>query len=275
MWRGTKACFVVTLVCVALAGVCLAQFPLTRTTSPGAAKVVSVTGQVSALRDSQPWALGVGDTVQLQQVIMTGADGYAVFQVSDGSTFEVYPNSEIVFRRTPGNWKDLVDILIGRVKFTIQKFGGQPNHNRVITPTAVISVRGTVFEVEVEDDEATTLVQVDEGQVEVQHAKHPGKPKILNAGEWLRVYKDQPIAKSPVDKGSVFNAAVRALSDALYTAVYRNRIPTPTGSPIPGGGGGIPLPGDTGTTPPPPPPLPGDGGGTTPPPPPPPPPPGA
>jgi hypothetical protein len=211
--------------------------------------------------------------VQLQQVIMTGADGYAVFQVSDGSTFEVYPNSEIVFRRTPGNWKDLVDILIGRVKFTIQKFGGQPNHNRVITPTAVISVRGTVFEVEVEDDEATTLVQVDEGQVEVQHAKHPGKPKILNAGEWLRVYKDQPIAKSPVDKGSVFNAAVRALSDALYTAVYRNRIPTPTGSPIPGGG--VPLPGDTGTTPPPPPPLPGDGGGTTPPPPPPPPPPGA
>ena len=32
------------------------------------------------------------------------------------------------------------------------------------------------------------------------HARHPGNPKVLNAGEWLRVYKNQPISRS-LDKG--------------------------------------------------------------------------
>ncbi|MEN6536945.1 MAG: FecR family protein [Bryobacteraceae bacterium] len=248
-----------TLVSVAAAFVCFAQTPPAGSLASGAAEVISLTGQVSVLRDSQPWALGIGDTVDLQQVIATGPDGYAVFQVSDGSTFEVFPNSEVVFRKTPGNWKDLLDILIGRVKFTIQKYGGQPNYNRVITPTAVISVRGTVFDVEVEDSDATTLVVVDEGQVEVQHARHPGKARLLNAGEWLRVYRDQPLAKSVMDKGSLFKGTVRAIADALYTAVYRNRLPSTgggTGGTIPGAGtgtgGSTPLPGDTGETPAPP-----------------------
>src|ERR1700693_2294861 len=73
--------------------VCSAQiFPVS---SEGAAKVISLNGNVSALRDTTPWALNVGDEVQIRQVIITGPDGYAKFQVSDGSTFEVYPNYKI------------------------------------------------------------------------------------------------------------------------------------------------------------------------------------
>src|ERR1700733_10667111 len=93
-------------------GTCSAQiFPV----SPeAAAKVISLNGDVSALRGTTPWALDVGDQVQVQQVIITGPDGYAKFQVSDGSTFEVYPNSNIIFRKNPGNWRDLLDVLAGR-----------------------------------------------------------------------------------------------------------------------------------------------------------------
>ena len=252
------------LLAVASMGVCCAQWQ-TLAGRPGAAKVIALTGQVSVLRDSQPWALNLGDSVQLQQVITTGPDGFAVFEVSDGSTFEVYPDSQVIFRKTPGNWKDLLDVWIGRVKIHIEKWGGQPNYNRVLTPTAVISVRGTVFQVEVEEEE-TTLIVVDEGQVEVQHARHPGKPKLLNAGEWIRVFKNQPLADARLDKGSALNVAFRALTDALYTIVYRNgrgtvRLPGPSGGP---GGGGLPLPD--------PPPLPGDNDTQPPPPPPPPPP---
>ena len=43
----------------------------------GAAKVVTLNGQVSILRDNSPWALNVGDSVQPRQIIVTGADGYA------------------------------------------------------------------------------------------------------------------------------------------------------------------------------------------------------
>src|ERR1700682_4653575 len=111
--------------------------------SEAAAKVISLNGQVSVLRDTTPWALNVGDEVQARQVIITGPDGFAKFQVSDGSTFEVYPNSNVVFRKNPGNWRDLIDVLVGRVKIHIQKWGGQPNPNKIFTPTAVISRGGT------------------------------------------------------------------------------------------------------------------------------------
>ena len=206
-----------------------------------AAKVVTLNGQVSILRDNSPWALNVGDTVQPRQIIVTGADGYAQLQVSDGSTFEVFPNSRVIFRDNPGNWKDLLEVFLGRVKIQIQKVGGQPNYNKVRTPTAVISVRGTIFDVSVEDEQATTLVVVDEGQVEVRHALLPSGTKSLNAGEWIRVYKGQPLQAKSVDHGNVIRGAMRAAAEALYEVMYRTeRVPSSSG-------GGVTLPGGGGT----------------------------
>ena len=146
-----------------------------------AAKVVKLTGQVSVLHDSEPWALNVGDSVKITQIIVTGADGYAQFQVSDGSTFEVFPNSNIAFRKNPTNWRDLLDVFVGRVKIHIEKLGGQPNPNRIHTPTAIISVRGTTFDVTVDPDNDSTLIAVEEGQVDVRHALSGGE-KLVNAG---------------------------------------------------------------------------------------------
>jgi len=222
--------------------VCSAQIlPLS---SEGAAKVVSLNGQVSLLRDTTPWALNVGDEVQIRQVIVTGPDGYAKFEVSDGSNFEVYPNSNIVFRKNPGNWRDLLDVLVGRVKIHIQKLGGQPNNNRILTPTAVISVRGTTFEVGVDDDDETTIVSVEEGVVDVRHALRPSVTKTLNAGESIHVYKDQPLAQSTVDKGAVVRRVLQGLRDAAFTMATHS--PAHTGVP-----GGPTLPGNTGAPPPP------------------------
>jgi hypothetical protein len=200
--------------------ICSAQlFPQS---SESAAKVISLTGQVSVLRDSEPWALNVGDLVQIQQVIVTGPDGMAKFQVSDGSEFEVYPNSNVVFRKNPGNWRDLLDVFVGRVKIHIQKLGGQPNPNRILTPTAVISVRGTTFDVAVDDDDEATTVSVEEGTVDVRHALKPGGgTKTVNAGETIHIYKDQPLAQSAIDKNEVVRRVLHSIGDAVYTAVTR------------------------------------------------------
>ncbi len=148
--------------------------------------------------------------------ILTGPDGYAKFQTSDGSTFEVYPSSNVIFRKNPGSLHDLLDLFVGRVKIHIQRWGGQPNPNRVMTPTAIISVRGTIFDVSTNDDDETTVVSVEEGSVEVRHALKPGAPKIVNAGESLYVYKDEPLAKSVIDKNELFHRIVRGLGDAAY-----------------------------------------------------------
>ena len=116
-----------------------------------AAKALVINGDVSVMRDGNPWALFEGNTVRPKQMVKTGPDGYARFQVSDGSTFEVFPNSQVMFRDNPPTWKDLLDVVIGRVKVYIQHLPGIPNPNTVSSPTAVISVRGTVFVVNVED----------------------------------------------------------------------------------------------------------------------------
>jgi hypothetical protein len=227
----------------------------------GAATITTMNGRVSVLRDNSPWALNVGDSIQPRQIIVTGEDGYALLQVSDGSTFEVFPNSRVVFRDNPGNWKDLLEVFLGRVKVQIHRIGGQPNYNKVRTPTAVISVRGTVFDVSVEDEDATTLVSVEEGQVAVQHSLLPrGDPKILNAGEWIRIYKNQPLIAQQIDRGGVIRGALRAAADAMYSIVYRpsagGRAPSPGPTPSPGGGPADKGPKDPPPAPPPPPPPP-------------------
>src|SRR5580692_4236828 len=183
----------------------------------GAAKLVSFTGQISVQRGDL-WALNQGDLIKPGEMIVTGADGYGVFQIADGSQFEVFPKSHVVFRANRGDWRDLLEIWLGKVRVQIEHPGGLQNNNKVRTPTAVISVKGTIFDVEVEDEDATTVVLDEEGQVEVRHLLRAGDPKVLNPGEYIRVYKNEPIAKKLIDKGAVLQRALRVASEVLYEA---------------------------------------------------------
>ncbi len=221
------------------------------------AKVVSMSGSVSVLHGSQPWALSPGDLVEMQQVIVTGADGHAVFQVSDGSTFEVFPESNVVFRNNPPTWRELLDVLAGKIKVQIQRWGGQPNPQRVRTPTAVISVRGTTFDVAVDEDDATTDVAVEEGVVTVRHLLRPGVEKTLHAGESIRIYRELPIARSRIDSGAIFERIVRGLNDAVSMMSMPGAGRGGLGAPTPGAGSGnTKVGGGVGPPPPPPPPPP-------------------
>jgi len=230
-----------------------------------------MTGTVSVLKDMVPIALMEGSMVEVQQMIVTGPDGHAVFQVSDGSTFEVFPNSHLVFRKNAWNVKDLIDLLVGRIRVHIEHFGTVPNPNRILTPTAVISVRGTTFDVTVDGDDETTTVEVDEGLVEVRHALLPSVTKMVGAGQTIKVYKNEPLVARAFDRGTVAHYMLKALSDAANLASMRGgrgvlgtsgggTVAGDTGKPTPGSGntgknGGTaapPLP-----TPPPPPPPPG------------------
>src|ERR1035441_6440402 len=80
------------------------------------AMVLVQSGDVSLLADRAGYRAIIVPCgiVKQQQVIKTGADGYAKFQVSDGSTFEVFPNSEVTFRKTYGIG-DLLNVWMGKV----------------------------------------------------------------------------------------------------------------------------------------------------------------
>ena len=268
LWRMTLSGMVRPLLTAAALVVSLAPLQAQDT----AAKALVINGDVSVLRDNSPWALFEGNTVRPQQMVKTGPDGYAKFQVSDGSTFEVFPNSQVMFRANPPSWKDLLDVVIGRVKVYIQHLNGIPNPNNVSSPTAVISVRGTVFEVVVEDEDGTTFVSVDEGLVGVRSKAVASAEVLLQPTQSIRVFKNQPLAQKVVDKGSIVRGVVRAIEDAARVALQRQgagggvgSTPTtstgtgPSGDKGPPKGGGTTTGGTTGPAPPsaPPPPPPG------------------
>ena len=241
-----------SLLMAMTAVVCLGQF-LPSDAGNYAARVVTLTGQVSVLKDLQPWALSPGDSVQVTQRIETGADGHVVLQVSDGSTIEVYPNSKFVFRKNPGNWRDLIDLYLGRIRVHIEHLGATPNPNRVVTPVAVISVRGTTFDVTVNDDDEATTVEVEDGSVEVRHNLLGGNSAIVNSGEVFRVYRNEPIAQR-MDRGNAARQVVRIVVNVIAIV---GRSSGPGSIKLPGGGSGSGPVGDTGpATPPPPPSLP-------------------
>jgi hypothetical protein len=171
----------------------------------------------------------------------------------------VFSDARVVFRPTLGQWKDLLNIVLGRVKVFIQHPPGKINRNEVSSPTAVISVRGTVFDVTVEDMEGTTLVTVDEGLVDVQHRLMPGSAVRLNPGDYVRVFRDQRLAAAKPDKDFFFQKGVKALQDAMWHVLLGQRpngvagpgsvpsgpqgdtkhpTPPPGAPPTPPGGGG-------------------------------------
>lgn len=224
------------LLTAAVGAVCLAQQAI----PDHSAKVIEQFGQLSALADHGMMALSVGDTLKPMQMVVTGPDGYGRFQVADGSTFEVFANSQVSFREHAGNLQDILNVFIGHIKVYIQHLNGLPNYNSVTSPTAVISVRGTVFEVVVEDADGTTFVSVDEGTVGVRNMTAPGDAVDLHPGDSIRVIRNQPLQARGIDKGGVFRGILRAAEDAAYQVMRQSggiaRLPGSVG-PVPTGNG--------------------------------------
>ena len=195
-----------------------------------AAKVIFETGQVSVLKDGYPIVLNTGDTIQVKQTVITGADGYARFQLEDNTIWEVFANSKVVFHDNYPSWMDMLYVWIGHVKIFEEHTKGE-NSKKVTTPTAVISVRGTTYDVVVEDDDGTTWVTVDEGAVEVGNRTYPGPPVLLNPGDSIRVFRGQPLIARQVDHAAVMRVLLKAARDAMNTVM----INRPGAVGVPGG----------------------------------------
>jgi len=151
--------------------------------------------------------------------------------VSDGSTFEVFPNAQLIYRNTM-SIGDLVNVVIGKIRVMIQHAPGIPNPNNVTTPTALISVRGTVFVVDVQDADGTTVVAVDEGIVDVRNLRMGGKTVTLIPGQATTVDPRAPLVGLGGNKGGVIYRGLRMAVDAVRDGLLR-----PGGSP----GGAVPT----------------------------------
>jgi hypothetical protein len=145
----------------------------------GPVEVIPASGTVLTYVDSEATALlpilKIGDQVR------TGPDAQMTLELSDGSYVVVSENTTFTVEEHWGSSvRNLMRVMLGKVRFHIQKLGGVPNPYRVNTPTALIAVRGTDFDVIVEGADATTEVRTYEGLVRVVAAND--REVMLEAG---------------------------------------------------------------------------------------------
>lgn len=154
----------------------------------GQARVVSATGVVSLKRAGRDLGvLQVQAAVQPGDEIATGENSEALVQSPDGSTVRIYPDSRVVIQEQAASLREWLHLFLGSVKVHVQRVSGRPNPRGMTTPTAIIAVRGTTFDVFVDDMDAT-MVQVDEGLVSVVSRAVPGQEVLLRPGQrtWVR-----------------------------------------------------------------------------------------
>ncbi|MBV9085320.1 MAG: FecR domain-containing protein [Acidobacteriaceae bacterium] len=169
---------------------------------------------MTRLRDEQPWALSNGERVAIRQTIWTGADGYARFDVTGGSYFELFGNSRVQFRQNTSRAGDLLDVQSGHVRVHLQPDSTQ-RQQRVFTSVAIISATGPATLMIGLDEDGVMRIDVIEGEVSVQHALLPrGEPVLIRAVDAIMVQKDQPISRR-VDRGSLYRFTARSIRSVL------------------------------------------------------------
>jgi FecR-like protein len=132
----------------------------------GSASVAEIKGDVRFL-DPQGGEISVqSGTLLVAESKIETAKGSVLLDLADGSQVLVKPNSNVVLKapdQGKGYWFEL---LLGKINAKVQKRLGNAPSFRMGTPTAVITVRGTRFSVDV-DKKQHTFVEVYEGMVEV------------------------------------------------------------------------------------------------------------
>jgi hypothetical protein len=149
----------------------------------GTLRVSSIVGQVDwRAASSNKFVPLTVQTVQPGDEIHTGSGASLILSVPDGSYMVVSENSTLVIDDFwSGNLKSIINLMLGQVRFYIQRLGGRPNPFTVRTPTALIAVRGTTFDVIV-DDAQFAEVRCLEGRVTVENIALSDREVILEQG---------------------------------------------------------------------------------------------
>jgi len=117
------------------------------------ARVTNVRGHALISRQANaPADIARGVMVEPGDQIDTRAGGRVTIELGDGSLVVIQPGSLVVVRdyRNASSLRELLQIVVGRVRVRINHLGGRPNPYRINSPTASIAVRGTEFSVAVE-----------------------------------------------------------------------------------------------------------------------------
>ena len=236
MTRGSKLPWLACLVVLVFSNQAKAQTLV-------AAKILSVTGPVEIRRGSagptmQKINFKPDDQLEAGDQVVTGWRGRLVLGLTDGSQAIVGERTVVEVRDLSSSPRELFHVLRGKTRVYIQKLGGRPNPYHINTPTAVIAVRGTLFDVIVKTNE--TDVFVHEGEVAVNSLLAPEQMVLLSAGQMTRVRRDQPPTLPIPFKSGRNDDSFRELAETRPLEELRLRDESPEGSVLRGPSATIP-----------------------------------
>jgi len=180
-----------------------AQVPAGPSPAPFAGAIVSewkgeVHVQLPGTSMSRPTR---GQVLPVNTLLDTGDGRLVLVLRTDESEIIVQPHTRLVVKEpAPGNW-DALEILLGRVHAYIRKRTGGAPPFQMGTPSAVIAVRGTRFDVEV-NGRGVSEVDVFDGLVEVASSTIPGSSVLVSPGFSTRVGMETP-PEPPVPTGEI------------------------------------------------------------------------
>jgi len=176
-----QICTAMTVLLV-LAGA-TGQNPETVALPVGSATIAEFKGDITLRTPTGDAVTAQRGTALAPESTIETAKGSVLLDLQDGSQVLVKANSHVVLKaptQEKGYW---LELLLGKINAKIQKRLGNTPSFRMGTPTAVITVRGTRFSVEVNKKQKTS-VEVYEGLVEVSGLRMgaPGPPVMLGPG---------------------------------------------------------------------------------------------
>jgi hypothetical protein len=180
-----------TLTTVFLALYCASaaaqQTPAAAASAPYAGATISdFKGKVSIQLPAQAFAAPVRGEVLPPDTTVSTDEGRLLLKLSDGSDVLVRAHTKLLLKQPEASGWKYFQLMLGRIRTQIQKRTGGSPAFQIGTPSAVISVRGTKFDVEV-DRRGFTEVDVDEGVVELEAVTGRGESVLITAGFSSRV----------------------------------------------------------------------------------------
>jgi hypothetical protein len=161
------------------------------TTAPFAGATISQwRGNIHLNLPGQPSSTPtLGETLPPGTVLETGG-GRLLLQLADGSQVLIRAHARLMVQQPTPTDRGYFQLLLGRIRAVISKRTGGAPPFELGTPSAVIAVRGTQFEVEVNQRQETE-VDVFEGVVEVI-GRHSGTSVLVGPGSSTRVGANTP-----------------------------------------------------------------------------------
>lgn len=189
----------------------------------GSATIGQLKGDVSVIPPQGTPVTAQRGAVLAPETIVETRKGSAVLQLEDGSQVLVKSNTRVVLKAPPQSEGHFFDLLLGKIVAKVKKRLSESPSFRMGTPTAVITVRGTQFEVNF-SKKGVTKVEVYEGLVEVGGVGVQGPPVLLQPGFGTEV-RPQRLPEPPRRMSELFEPGERLGDRERGTPGMENEIP--------------------------------------------------